>query len=97
LAAHRHQQRHRRFDHAQDQAMQAGQHGGALTRQMFLNAGAETEMWPPGIEQRRAELAVTEMLRQRLVERHDHGGIDQIGLRPVEPQPQQATVRLVRS
>ena len=46
--------------------MQPGQHGGALTRQMLLDAGAEAEMRPLGIEQHRAELAVAEMLRQRL-------------------------------
>ena len=95
LAAHRHQQRHRRLDHAQDQAMQPRQHRGALRRQMLLDAGAEAEMRPFGIDQHRAELAVAEMLGQRLVERADHRGIDQIGLRTVEPQPQQRAVRLV--
>ena len=75
--------------------MQPRQHGGALIRQMFLDAGAETEMRPLGIDQHGAELAVAEMLGERLIERRDHGGIDQVGLRPVQPQPQQAAVRLV--
>jgi hypothetical protein len=87
LSAHRHQQRHRRFDHAQDQAMQSRQHGGALTRQMFLDAGTETEMRSLGIDQHGAELGVAEMLGQRLVERRDHGGIDKVGLRLIQPQP----------
>ena len=89
LAAHRHQQRHRRLDHAQDQFMQPRQHGGALTGQVFLDAGAETKMRSLGIDQRGAELAVAEMLGQRGIERRDHGSIDQIGLRTVQPQPQQ--------
>ena len=62
---------------------------------MFLDAGAETEMRPFGIDQHGAELAIAEMLGQRLVERRDHGGIDEIGLRTIQPQPQQAAVRLV--
>ncbi len=75
--------------------MQPRQHGGALTRQMLLDAGAETEMRTFGVENNRAELAVAKMLRQRLVERCDHGGIDKVSLRTVEPQPQQTAVRLV--
>ncbi len=75
--------------------MQARQHGGALTRQMFLDAGTETEMRAFGIEQHGAELAVAEMLGQRRVKRRDHGGVDEVGLRFIQPQPQQAAVRLV--
>ena len=75
--------------------MQPGQHGGALIRQMFLDAGAETEMRPFGIDQHGAELAVAEMLGQRRIKRRDHGGIDEVGLRLIQPQPQQAAIRLV--
>src|SRR5450631_2873058 len=75
--------------------MQPRQHGGALARQMFLDAGAETEMRPFGIEQHGAELTIAKMLGQRGIERRDHGGIDKVRLRTVEPQPQQAAVRLV--
>ena len=62
---------------------------------MFLDAGAETEMRSLGIDQHGAELTIAEMLGQRGIERRDHGGIDQIGLRAVQPQPQQPAVRLV--
>jgi hypothetical protein len=51
---------------------------------MFFDAGAETEMRPFGIDQRRTELTIAEML-QRLVELRYHGGIDKIGLRTVQP------------
>jgi len=64
--------------------MQPRQHSGASTWQMFFDAGAETEMRPFGIDQRRTELTIAEML-QRLVELRYHGGIDKIGLRTVQP------------
>ena len=60
LAAHRHQERHRQFDHAQDQLVQAGEHRGALVGQMLFDAGAETEMRTFGIEQHRAKPVIAE-------------------------------------
>ena len=42
--------------------MQSRQHSDALTWQMFFDAGTETEMRALGIDQRRAELTIAEML-----------------------------------
>src|SRR5450755_3246512 len=70
--------------------MKVSQHGGAMTWQMLLDAGAKAEMRPLGIKYHRAELVVADMLRERGIERGNHGGIDEIGFGPAQPQPQQA-------
>jgi hypothetical protein len=43
--------------------------------QVLLDAGAEAEMRTLGIEQRRTELTIAEMV-QRGVERRNHSGVD---------------------
>jgi hypothetical protein len=65
LASYRDQQWYRAFDHTQQQAMQAFEHSCALVGQMLLDACAEAEVRPFGVEEHRTDLAILDMLRQR--------------------------------
>ena len=64
------------------------EHRRALIGQMLLDAGAEAEMRTLGVDQDAAQIRVVAKFLKRFVQRGDHGGIEHIRLRPVEPQPQ---------
>ena len=64
LAAHGDQHRDRALDQAQEQRVEALQHRGATAGEMLLDAGAEAEMRPLGVDQHAEKIGAAEMRRR---------------------------------
>ena len=84
LSANRNQDGNRRFHHAQDQAVNVAKHRRALRRQVLFDTGPEAEMRTFRIEHDGTHTRICQMFGQRLVQRRNHRGIDQICFRPAQ-------------
>jgi hypothetical protein len=72
---------------AQQKGVDIPQHRRAIRRQMLLDARAEAEIRPLGVNQYAKEIMGREVCRERTIERGDHGGVDHIRPGPRQPQP----------
>ena len=94
LAAHRHQDGDRACDELQDQRVQFAEHRGARSRQVLLDAGAEAEVRPLGLQKDGAQPCPRQVLAEGRPQRRDHGGVDDVRLGPGKTQAQQGAVLL---
>ena len=92
LPAHGRQHRHGRGEYPQHKAVESRQHCGAMIRQVLLDRRAEAEMTAAGIDQDFAQFRGSAVLKQCILERADKRRVEDVCLRAIEAQAQQASL-----